>query len=252
MNSAKFLRTPRTTAFAFSFSKASTGGVLWKKVFLKISRNLQENTCGLWNFQEHLFYRTPLDDCFWVFPATLPKWGTDNSVWKTSDKYSWSRNTILRITVQVYHFFLGSINFQCMFSLVYTDHSRKQSPEWRCSVKKEKKRCSFVNFIGKPLCWSPFLIKLQVWHLFWRTSANDCFCAALAPLTVTYPFYFIFNTFFLIITATTVNFFVVCFRLSFSFLSQFFFSQLIKKYSSKLRIDENVSAHIDVINACSC
>ena len=61
----------------------------------------------------------------------------------------------------------------------------------------------FVNFIGKHLCWSLFLIKLQAWHLFWRTSANDCFCTALAPLTVTYPFYFIFSTF-LIITATTV------------------------------------------------
>ena len=63
----------------------------------------------------------------------------------------------------------------------------------------------FINFIGKHLCWSPFLIKLQAWHRFWRTSTNDCFCVALAPLIVTYPFYFIFSTFFLIITATTVN-----------------------------------------------
>ena len=37
-----------------------------KKVFLKISQNSQENTCArvsflkiLWNFLEHLFYRTP-------------------------------------------------------------------------------------------------------------------------------------------------------------------------------------------------
>ena len=49
---------------------------------------------------------------------------------------------------------------------------------------------NLINFIGKHLCWSLFLIKLQAWHLFWRTSANDCFCTALAPLTVTYPFYF--------------------------------------------------------------
>ena len=48
-----------------------------------------------------------------------------------------------------------------------------------------------------------FLIKLQTWHLFWRTSAKDCFCTAHTPLTVTYPFYFIFSTFFLIITVTT-------------------------------------------------
>ena len=32
----------------------------------------------------------------------------------------------------------------------------------------------FKNFIGKHLCWSLFLIKLQAWHLFWRTSADDC------------------------------------------------------------------------------
>ena len=43
--------------------------------------------------------------------ATLLKWGTANSVWKTLDEYSLSRNTNLKITVQVYHFFLGSINF---------------------------------------------------------------------------------------------------------------------------------------------
>ena len=94
-----------TTASAFSFSEAATGGVLWKKVFLKISENSQENTFGLRNFQKHLFYRTPLDDCFWLFRATLLKWGTANSVWKTSDEYSLSRNTNLRSTVQVYHFF---------------------------------------------------------------------------------------------------------------------------------------------------
>ena len=62
----------------------------------------------------------------------------------------------------------------------------------------------FVNFIGKHLCWSLFLIKLQAWHLFWRTSAKDRFCTALAPFTVTCPIYFIFSTF-VIITNTTVN-----------------------------------------------
>ena len=93
----------RTTASAFSFSEAATGGVLWKKVFLKISQNSQENTFGLRNFQKHLFYRTPLDDCFWLFRATLLKWGTANNVWKNSDEYSLPRNTYLRNTVQVYN-----------------------------------------------------------------------------------------------------------------------------------------------------
>ena len=67
----------------------------------------------LWfaKFSRTTFYRTPLDNCFWLFPLTLSKWGTVNSVWKTSDEYSFSRISKLRITVQVYHFFLGSINF---------------------------------------------------------------------------------------------------------------------------------------------
>ena len=95
----------RTTTSAFSFWEEAAGGVLWKKVVLKISQNSQENTFGLRNFQKHLFYWTPLDDCFWLFRATLLKWGTANSVWKTSDEYSLSRNTNLRSTIQVYHFF---------------------------------------------------------------------------------------------------------------------------------------------------
>ena len=61
----------RTTASAFSFSEAATGGVLWKKVFLKFLQNLQEKTFGLRNFQKHLFYRIPLDDCFWLFCAKM-------------------------------------------------------------------------------------------------------------------------------------------------------------------------------------
>ena len=51
------------------------------------------------------FYRAVLDDCFWLFHATFPKWGTANSVWTTLDEYSVSRNTDLRNTVQIYHFF---------------------------------------------------------------------------------------------------------------------------------------------------
>ena len=127
-----FTEQLRTTASAFSFSQAATGGVLWKKMSLEISQeNSQEKTFGLRNFQKHLFYRTLLDDCFWLFRATLLKWGTANNVWKksheyslprnanfrstannvwkNSDEYSLHRNANLRSTVQVYHFFLGSI-----------------------------------------------------------------------------------------------------------------------------------------------
>ena len=129
-----FIEHLRTTASAFSFSEAATGGVPWKKMFLQIVQNLQENAFGLWNFQKHLFYRTPLDDCFWLFHETLLEWGTASNVWKSSDEYSLPRNTNLRRTVQVYDFFLGSINFQCMFSLVYFVYCQKQTSEWRFSV----------------------------------------------------------------------------------------------------------------------
>ena len=95
----------RKTASAFNFSEAATGGVLWKKVFLKNSENSKENTFGLRNFQKRFFYRTPLDDCFWFFRATILKWDTANNAWKTSDEYSLSRKTKLRSIVQVYHFF---------------------------------------------------------------------------------------------------------------------------------------------------
>ena len=36
---------------------------------------------------------------------------------------------------------------------------------------------------------------MLAWHLFWRTAVNDCFFTALAPLAVTYPFYFTFSTY---------------------------------------------------------
>ena len=75
------------------------------KKFLKILQNSQESTFSLRNFQKRHLYRTPLDDCFWLFRATLLKWDTANSVWKTSDEYSLSKNTNLRSTVHVYHLF---------------------------------------------------------------------------------------------------------------------------------------------------
>ena len=74
------------------------------------------------------FSRTPFIQNTSV-TAILLRWGTASSVWKTSDEYPLSRNTKLRSTVQVYHFFLGSINSQFIFSLVYTVYCQKQPPE---------------------------------------------------------------------------------------------------------------------------
>ena len=51
-------------------TEVATKGVLWKKVFFEIWQNSQEDTCVRVSFliklqgEEHLFYRTPLDDCF--------------------------------------------------------------------------------------------------------------------------------------------------------------------------------------------
>ena len=119
----------RKTTSDFSFSEASTEGALSKKVFLKISENLQENIFGLRNFQKHIFYRTTPDDCSWLFRTTLLKWNTVSSAWKTSDEYSLSRDDNLRISVQVYLFFFSRINFQWMPSLVYTVYCQKQPSE---------------------------------------------------------------------------------------------------------------------------
>ena len=94
----------RTPASAFSFSEAATGGVLWKRVLLKILQNSQENTY-VTKFSKITFLHNTSGQLLWLFRATLLKWGTANNVWKTSDEYSLSRNTNLRITVQVYHFF---------------------------------------------------------------------------------------------------------------------------------------------------
>ena len=88
--------------------------------------------------------------------ATLLRWGTANSVCKTSDEYPLSRNTNLRSTVQTYHFFFGSINFQCMFSLVYTVYCQEQRPEQKVFCKKKV----FLKFHKKALLLEPFFNKV--------------------------------------------------------------------------------------------
>ena len=110
-------------------------------------------------FSKTPFYRIPLDDCFWLFRATLQKRGTANNFWKNSDEYSLLRNTNLRSTVQVYHFFLGDINFQCVFIGL---HCLLLEAAIRVEVfcKKKDVLKDFVNFIGKHLCWSLSSIKL--------------------------------------------------------------------------------------------
>ena len=126
----------RTTASAFFFSEAATRDVLWKKMFLKILQKSQENAFGLRNFQKHLFNRTPLDDCFWLFRATLLKWGTANNVWKTSDEYSLPRDSNLRSTVQVYP---ESVVRRCSVKKVFL----------QISLNSQENTCNKVSFLIK-------------------------------------------------------------------------------------------------------
>ena len=73
-----------------NFSEAVNGGVLWKKLFLKLSQYSQESCRSavllkrgsnagvffwlLWNFQEHLFWRTFANGCLWFFKTATKHW----------------------------------------------------------------------------------------------------------------------------------------------------------------------------------
>ena len=187
---------------------------------MKISQNSQENTFGLWNFQKHHFYRTPLDYCFWLFHVTLLKWRSANNILKTSDEYWLSRNANPRSTVQVYHFFFWQYKLSVYVFIGLPCLLPEAAIRAEVFCKKGALK-DFENSIGKHLCWSLFSIKLQAWQLFWRLSAKDCFCIALAPLIVIYPFCFTFSTFFLIITATAINISDVCFWFKFKRFQEF-------------------------------
>ena len=88
----------------------------------------------VWENLQKIYFTDPSGRLLLAFPATLLKWGTVNSVWKTSDECFLSRNTNLRSTVQLYYFFLDSINFQYTFSLFYTVHCQMKLPQQRRSV----------------------------------------------------------------------------------------------------------------------
>ena len=151
MNLAKFWRT--------TFLQNISGRLLLLLDFQRQPPEVfHEKRCS-WKFPK-IYRKTPLvceiakNTFLTEHPGTTAS-GSTNNVWENSGEYSLPRNTNLRSTVQVYHFFLGSINFQCMFSLVYIVYRQKQPSEQRRSVKKGVLK-DFVNFIGKHLCWSFF------------------------------------------------------------------------------------------------
>ena len=77
------------------------------------------------------------------------------------------------------------------YASTFEGDARFKSNHRMCSIKITVLKI-FTIFTGKRLCWSLFLVKLQafrcfpnvsLWilrgfkeHLFWKTSANGCFC----------------------------------------------------------------------------
>ena len=104
----------RKTASAFSFSEAATGGVLWEKVFLKISENSQENTFGWRNFKKHL--STSASGFFvqrysnGILPTVFRK---------PQMNIHHLEALTLEVLFRYIILFFSRINFQCMPSLVY-------------------------------------------------------------------------------------------------------------------------------------
>ena len=80
-------------------------------------------------FKNTFFYRTTLDDCFWIFRATLRKWGNANKngvFGKPQMNIRYLETLTLEVPFGYIISFFGRINFQCMFSLVYTVYCGKQ------------------------------------------------------------------------------------------------------------------------------
>ena len=125
---APFLQNTSGRLFLLSAFQRQPLEVFYEKDVLENFAKFTGKHLWFWNFQKHFFYRTPLDDCFWLFRATLLRWGAASSFWKTSDD-SLSRNTNFRSTLRVYHVFFDKINFNCMSSLVKTVYCQKQPSE---------------------------------------------------------------------------------------------------------------------------
>ena len=76
-----------------NFAEAATTGVLWKELFLKMfaifkiyttllkkDSNTDALLWLLWNVQEHPFWRTSADACFWFFKTATEQWWAATSI----------------------------------------------------------------------------------------------------------------------------------------------------------------------------
>ena len=92
----------------------------WK--FLKLHRK----TTVVWKIFKKTFSHNTSGQLLLAFPSNFTKMGHCHSVLKNSEEYPLSRSSKRRSTIQVYHFFHSSINFQCVFTGL---HCQKQPPE---------------------------------------------------------------------------------------------------------------------------
>ena len=86
----------------------------------------------LWfaKFSKHLFYKTPLDKCFWYFLFNVTKMGVLSTVFgKPQMNIHYLETLTLEVPFRYIVSFFGRINFQCISSLVYTVHCQKQPSE---------------------------------------------------------------------------------------------------------------------------
>ena len=101
VNLAEFLR--------ITFLQNTSGRLLLLLAFQKQPPEVFYKKMCSWKCRK-VHWKTPLicktsGRLFLAFSCNVIKWDTANSVWKTSDEYSLSRNTNLRSTVQLYPFF---------------------------------------------------------------------------------------------------------------------------------------------------
>ena len=146
-------------------------------MFLKLSQNLQENTCARVSF--------------------LTVAGLRPNVWGVKSLRGHSQNFIF-FYKRVDNLFYSKSQFLDPIRTASQIRALLRSSHWRCSINKAVLK-NFVIFIEKHLCWSLFLPKLQalrpatllekdsntgvfLWikgkfkeHLIWRTSANSYF-----------------------------------------------------------------------------
>ena len=136
MNLAKFLRTPflQNTSGRLLLLLAlqkQPPEVLYEKRCSRKFRKIHRKTalvCEIFQNTE-FFYGTLLGDCFWLFRATLLKWGTANSVGKLQINIHYLETLTLGVPFRYIISLFGRINFQCMSSLVNTVYCQKQPSE---------------------------------------------------------------------------------------------------------------------------